>query len=295
MVLGNLLHNGSQDVTMTTGNGSFDTGNNYVSRRSENGGSDSTTGARPNMILADIQSSTQSFGVNYFANKLNKEKLQLGHMVYQGTAGAGNAPARTESANKWTGSAVMDRLSYDQGSWLSGSEMVVLGWDPADTHTSNFWEELASVELGSTADEMDTGTFTAKKYLWIQAFVKGSGTQDNTSFRFNGDTGNNYAWRDSANGASDTTVVNYNYLRPTTSDRTNSLTNTFIVNNSANEKLLISHAVKFTTAGAGTAPERNEMVGKWANTSSQITQIKYIQFGAGDMDTGSTLKVWGHD
>ena len=26
----------------------------------------------------------------------------------------------------------------------SGTEVVVLGWDPTDTHTDNFWEELGS-------------------------------------------------------------------------------------------------------------------------------------------------------
>jgi hypothetical protein len=37
---------------------------------------------------------------------------------------------------------------YQAGTFNTGSQkLVVLGWDPADTHTSNFWEELASVEL----------------------------------------------------------------------------------------------------------------------------------------------------
>jgi hypothetical protein len=52
--------------------------------------------------------------------------------------------------------------------------MVVLGWDPADTHTSNFWEELASVDLsGGAATNIDSGTITAKniygfKYMQIR-------------------------------------------------------------------------------------------------------------------------------
>jgi hypothetical protein len=50
-------------------------------------------------------------------------------------------------------------------------------------------------------------------------------------------------------------------------------TNMFIVNNSANEKLIIAHTVYQNTAGAGTAPNRWEAVGKWANTSAQITAM----------------------
>ena len=46
--------------------------------------------------------------------------------------------------------------------------MVVLGYDPDDTEGTSFWEELASVELGAAADSMDSGSFTAKKYLWVQ-------------------------------------------------------------------------------------------------------------------------------
>ena len=84
-------------------------------------------------------------------------------------------------------------------------------------------------------------------------------------------------------------------MRTAQGDKQNSFSNTFIVNNSANEKLLTCNTVKYTTAGAGTAANRNEMAGKWTNTSSQITNIKYYQSGTGSFDTGSTLKVWGHD
>tara|TARA_R110000850_G_scaffold258164_1_gene384614 strand:+ start:218 stop:433 length:216 start_codon:yes stop_codon:yes gene_type:complete len=70
----------------------------------------------------------------------------------------------------------------------------------------------------------------------------------------------------------------------------------FIINNSANEKLVIGHTVSAGTAGAGTAPEfRFEFVGKWANTSSQITNITLTNKGTGDYDTTSIMKVWGSD
>ena len=296
MVLGNLLHNGSQDVTMRCGQAStLDTGSNYASRRSENGGSDSTSVSRPNMILADIQSSTQSFGVNYFVNKSTKEKLQQGQMIYQGTAGAANAPERTETVNKWTNTSnALDSLSYDQGSWLSGSECVVLGWDDSDTHTTNFWEELASVELGSSSATIASGTITAKKYLWIQAFIPAA--NHNFNLQFNGDTGSNYAKRRSELGGTDSTSVSQDRMTIGSYGSTSSdFYNIFMVNNSANEKLAIIHNVNRNTAGAGNAPYRSEFVGKWANTSAQITSVNVLQQsgGSGSFDTGSILKVWG--
>ena len=36
------------------------------------------------------------------------------------------------------------------GSWASSSEMVVLGWDESDTHTTNFWQELADTTFTSS-------------------------------------------------------------------------------------------------------------------------------------------------
>jgi hypothetical protein len=57
------------------------------------------------------------------------------------------------------------------------------------------------------------------------------------------------------------------------------LSNMFIINNSANEKLVIAHVFDQNTAGAGTAPTREEAVGKWANTSAQITEIFDLNTG----------------
>jgi len=46
------------------------------------------------------------------------------------------------------------------------------------------------------------------------------------------------------------------------------------------------------TAGASTAPNRMEIVGKWANTSEQIDEIN-IKSGTGNLASNSFLKVWG--
>jgi hypothetical protein len=200
--------------------------------------------------------------------------------------------------SKWanTTNAVNEVIARNAGGgdFTTGSEVVVLGWDESDTHTTNFWEELASVELGSAEAEIDSGTFTAKKYLWIQYYIKGAGTYDDY-LELNGDTGTNYTHRRSQNGGSDATTVStalgfqafYGFSGDT-------FLNMFMVNNSANEKLATYHRVLKTATGAGTAPVRLEYAGKWANTSSQVTSIKVKDNGAGsDFDTGSILKVWG--
>jgi hypothetical protein len=147
---------------------------------------------------------------------------------------------------------------------------------------------------GGESDTFDSGTITAKKYLWVQCFNKASGQID-TGLNFNSDTGNTYSWRQSTDGAGDTTDVSASNINLDAGSPTNvgSFHNIFIINNLANEKLVINHNVSSATAGAGTAPKRMESVGKWANTSAQITSIQMKNFGTGSFGTASIMKVWG--
>ena len=59
--------------------------------------------------------------------------------------------------------------------------------------------------------------------------------------------------------------------------------------NSANqEKITQGHSVMQDTAGAGTVPRRRENVGKWANTSDQVTQVGVYNGNTGaNFATGS--------
>jgi hypothetical protein len=128
-----------------------DTGN-CANRISNNGGAAFTNGSvNHNYIEGGNNMNVPTLSVLYMANYSSKEKLMLGHQVQQNTAGAANAPSRGEMVGKWANTSdVIDQLTLYLDStytYPTGAEMVVLGWDPADTHTTNFWEELASVDL----------------------------------------------------------------------------------------------------------------------------------------------------
>jgi hypothetical protein len=276
-----------------------DSGNNYSIRQSVNGASDATYQNLNNMNFDGTGQGTDKFGVGYIANLSTKEKLYQSHVVQRGSVGAGNDPKRGEFAGKWanTSNAITSIGLVNRGNGTStGGELVVLGWDPDDTHTDNFWEELASVNLsGGSANLIDSGTFTAKKYLWIQLYVSTTGGAVSQRLAFNGDTGTNYAQRFSSDGGSDTTAtggVNIDAFNDDMVTNSGGFSNFFIVNNSANEKLGIVKTISQEAAGA-TAPTRDEGVLKWANTSSQITRLTFTNNKAGDMDTTTTLKVWG--
>ena len=279
-----------------------DTGSNYAQRRSIDGGADTTNTSLPYQdAVFSSGVAVPHFGVRYIANRSSNEKLTVGHYVRQNTAGAGNVPNRTEIVSKWANTSnAINRINTQNssgGSFNTGSEVVVLGWDESDTHTTNFWEELADVTLSSAGDTINSGTFTAKKYIWVQGYLKNSGNLDNCRIYLGNtsiDTGSNYAFRHATNGASDGTNGSMQGAWFTVTNVAESVfVNMFIVNNASNEKLIISHANYDGGAGAANAPQRTEMVGKWANTSNQFNKIQLYNGGTGDFDTGSFIKVWG--
>ena len=155
------------------------------------------------------------------------------------------------------------------------------------------WIRLAHVELSSSGDVIDSGTFTAKDNLRVIVSGIGTGGTVNCNFTFNSDTGNNYAIRESVNGGSDST----NHTQANTDNLTGTVTgNVYAVVNITNisnkEKPFISEGME-VASGASNAPERKELVGKWTNTSSSITQIKANNGGSGSYDTGSYITVFG--
>ena len=301
MVLGHHIQGSGNSGLGLQFNG--DTGSNYPRRYSGNGGTDATPTTETNVFI-DTNGSTVSgkewFTTMYIANKSDKEKLGIYHTVYNRNGlGAGQHPHRIEGVYKWTNTSnpisSIKFSDFNGTAMNAASEVVVLGWDPTDTHTTNFWGELASVDLsGGSADVLDSGTFTAKKYLWVQAFMEQDGGTISGVLNFNNDTGSNYARRRSSNGASDSTETAHTSIDVRGGETKNRFENLFIINNASNEKLVIANMM-VPTAGAGTAPDRTEYVAKWANTSDQITSVKWTNGDAGSYGTSSIIKVWGSD
>ena len=300
MILGDLQGTGAIDANFQFNS---DTGSTYANRRSTNGGADSTGISQTNIDLsASLASGSKVFQNAYIANKSSNEKLVIANNVTAYATGAGTAPIRDEVVGKWanTSNAIssIQLTNTKAGSFDTGSEVVVLGWDESDTHTTNFWEELASVDAAGGSATLSTGTFTAKKYLWVQVYGNITRTGgNNLSWRFNSDTGSNYSSSESEDGSVDSTRVSQTqmYTGGEGGFQTNfNLFNFFIINNSANEKCVIVHQVTGQTNGAANAPHRYETVHKWANTSTQITSIQGLSSG-GTWDANSKIRVWGSD
>ena len=300
MILRDLQNTGGTiDHYIRMGNSTIDTGSNYAQRLSQNGGSEYTGTSNSDFIDFYTRGSFPIFSMGYLANLSGKEKLYQGHMVEQNTAGSANAPDRHELVGKWVNTSnPMDiHRAWNQsgsGSYNIGSEVVVLGWDESDTHTTNFWEEIGSADLsGGSADDLDITTGLDKKYLWVQLYIEPSGTVD-IDMTFNNDT-TSYARRQSFNGAGDSTNINQSNVQLSNNVTVPQFMNMFIINNSSNEKLGIMHQIRQGTAGAGNAPDRYEMVFKYDETASQISRIDINNTESGSFGTNSIIKVFGSD
>jgi hypothetical protein len=297
MVLSHILDGGIARNKVRVGNSSIDTGSNYSIRTSQNGSADGT-GINENLWNLTVDGTDDDkFSIGYIANYASKEKLSQWWTIERGLVNATDVGGRMELVGKWANTSnVIDTIQFlndSTGDYVSGSEVVVLGYDPADTHTNNFWEELVSVTASGSSTNFSTGTFTAKKYLWVQIFTDGGSSINDITF--NNDTGSNYARRYNLDGGGDATETSASYLRNILYPNGNpSLGNMFIINNASTAKLVISHSVNTAPgSGAGFAPQRLEGIGKWANTSNQITEIDFDT--QTNWSSGSIIKVWGAD
>jgi len=275
----------------------------YAERISVDGGADATRVSQTRMFTDSIGATASNwFHIQYFSNLASQEKLTQTWMASNRSGvGAANAPSRVEHVGKWinTSNAInaYNGFNVNTGTFAADTEIIVLGWDPADTHTDNFWEQLASVELGTPGDLLSSGTIPAKKYLWVQWYMKATGGNIDDSCTFNTDGGSNYNRRTSNDGGTDSTLQ-FSFFQPSgaaISPGDAYFGNMFIVNNSAIEKLCIAHVVSQNTVGAGNVPNRAETVAKWANTNQQITDVVFTNGSPGNYDTGSIIKVWGSD
>jgi len=274
-----------------------DTGSNYARRQSTDGGADGTGTSETSILNGNGYASEYHFSTTFLNNSSSNEKLTMSHVISDGgSTGSGSAPRRREIVGKWANTSnnitSVQLFDRDGNSFQSVSEVVVLGYDPADTGTS-VWEELASVDDTSAGNSISSGTFTAKKYLMIQARYRYTSGND-PNLQFNSDTGNNYSHRRSTNGGSDSTATSTNaFINNAEGSDVEFFDNIFIINKSDKEKIGIIQTVTSSTTSSGTAPQRREYVGKWDNTSSQITSVQYNLGTSGNM-TGS-IKVWGFD
>ena len=162
------------------------------------------------------------------------------------------------------------------------------------------WDKSGTTTLGSNSGTIDL-TMLSTTFNTFMVHALQNGTLDSKMrFGVGGvDAGTNYASRQVANGGSDGTGTSGTEIDVGVGGYSHDSFHVgYFVNISGEEKLFIEWLVMRNTAGAGTAPMREEVAAKWVNTAAQADTIQYLESGTGaatDIATNSNLTVLGTD
>lgn len=161
--------------------------------------------------------------------------------------------------------------------------------------SSNTWVLLANDTATNALTTFTSSTFTGTKYIHIQIRLDTQTSSSAWGLRFNGDSGSNYGYRISFNGATDTAQTSQTSVVIGNSWATgeNSYNNIFCANPFSGTEQKICD-ITYTSTDA--TPDRAEGGFVWTNTSNQITSVTVVRIsGTGTLTTSSQIQVWGHN
>ena len=304
MIIHNALFSGDSNSSFKFDGSS---GNQYSIRSEFATGSqsnDSINSSIPEFSYDDSGVHTSLFAISHISNISSKEKLIISNQCTGVSTGAGSGgkPNGASQVGKWTGTGAITGITHIEtkasNQYLEGSMAIVLEWDPSDTHTSNFWTQLASVNGDGTSQTLSTSTFTPKKFMMIQVFTEMGTTSHNCMVRVGTNSlssTNSYSLRNSSNGAIPWSAHDG---KTSLTDEQPSAKNHFMTlfgsNISGKEGYYICNAVSNVTTGSGTVASQVKYASKWAVEAGQANMVG-IYNSNGNWGSGTTLKVWGSD
>jgi len=153
------------------------------------------------------------------------------------------------------------------------------------------WEKLGSTKLTVKGDTITVDTLPERNNLMVEIFAIND-SDININIIFNNDANTVYARRRSNNGAADSTDTSQPQLE-VYGNTLQTRFQYFMISNTSDQEKLVLGSNNQNTAGASTAPDRTEWVGKWSNTSDAITRIDVFNTGSGSYDVDSEVTVYG--
>jgi hypothetical protein len=181
-------------------------------------------------------------------------------------------------------------VEYLSGNRIQGSSTLTT------SPPSTSWKEIGRTTLSSSGSNIDVSSLPAKDNLMILYYGIASGNAPAARIRFNSDSNNNYAQRGSRNGsnASGANRSNVSHTLASGSNESDEFAVTNVTNNASQEKLWITHEIDKLN-GTNQDPNRGEIVGKWTNTSNQISSVNIYESESGSFASGSEVVVLGCD
>lgn len=170
-------------------------------------------------------------------------------------------------------------------------------YDGSAWRTFGDFEILKKITLGSNGDTISTGTFAARKYLRVYFQLWGTGGTLTPAFRFNNDTGANYAASYSANFAAPAVSVSQISLGVTAAVSPAFQQGIWdIANIATRRKIVRGTSSDDNDASATTGSNNVNLAGKWDNSANAITRIDLVNLsGTGDFVAGAQMVVLGRD
>lgn len=159
------------------------------------------------------------------------------------------------------------------------------------------WEELGRTTLGSNGDTISITPIAVRKYLRVYFQLWGTGGTLTPAFRFNNDTGANYAASYSANFAAPAVSVSQISLGVTAAVSPAFQQGIWdIANIATRRKIVRGTSSDDNDASATTSSNNVNLAGKWDNSANAITRIDLVNLsGTGDFVAGAQMVVLGRD
>jgi hypothetical protein len=176
---------------------------------------------------------------------------------------------------------------------------VILSADLNENFDVVFYEEIARSSQSDVGDDTITlSSIPARKHLRIIFVGIASGGTLDSNIVFNSDGGANYAnsnFNHSNVYNSAGSATSFAMESSTTASGGLSYVVMDVINYATAEKLLTGVNNNTGSTGGANAPRMYNFVGKWANTSAQISSITWTNAGTGNFGAGSEIIVLGHD
>ena len=131
----------------------------YAYRKSNNGGADGTVTSDNNAQIDSNGGNNDKFAIIYFCNLDGEEKLAISSLVDRNTAGAGNAPNRTEGVSKvdtTTNTGQFTAIDVETGGSAIGADSNVSALGSEITPVAAVPALGANIQAGSRYEETDT-------------------------------------------------------------------------------------------------------------------------------------------
>lgn len=172
-----------------------------------------------------------------------------------------------------------------------------IDWASTGANGGVWTEEIGRTTLGVAGDTISIASVATRKYTRLYIAVKAITNNISVALQFNGDTGNNYNNRSSANGGADSTATTQASILIGGQVAAGATIRCIvdITNVLGDEKTISFVTVESGAAGAGNATDRRIGSGKWADTSAAITRVDVINTAAGDYTITSEAVDTAHN